>query len=261
MKTVIHNGTVLHIRDEGPRDGAPVLFANSLGTDLRVWDAVLPLLPDGLRLIRYDKRGHGLSDAPPAPYAMDDLIADAAAVLDALQVTKAVVVGLSIGGMIAQGLAHARPDLVRGIVLMDTAARIGPAQMWQDRIKAVQEHGIAPLADGVMARWFAPAFHRDNAAELALWRNMLCRTTRDGYAGCCAAIAGADLTDTTRALDLPAIAMAGSEDGATPPELVRATASLLGAQFHLIDGAGHLPCVESPARVADLITAFLKETA
>ncbi|WFE75609.1 3-oxoadipate enol-lactonase [Roseinatronobacter sp. S2] len=261
MKTVIHNNIVLHIRDEGRRNGVPVLFANSLGTDLRVWDAVLPLLPDGLRLIRYDKRGHGLSDAPPAPYTMDALVADAAAVLDELQVTKAVIVGLSIGGMIAQGLAHARPDLVRGIVLMDTAARIGPEQMWTDRIKAVHDNGIAPLADGVLARWFAPAFHRDHAGQLAVWRNMLCRTTRDGYAGCCAAIAGADLTEATRALDLPAIAMAGSEDGATPPELVRATADLMGAPFHLIDGAGHLPCVENPARVAALIATFLKETA
>lgn len=261
MKTVIHDNIVLHIRDEGPQGGVPVVFANSLGTDLRVWDAVLPLLPDGLRLVRYDKRGHGLSDAPPAPYTMDALVADLAAVLDELQVTKAVIVGLSIGGMIAQGLAHARPDLVRGIVLMDTAARIGPEQMWTDRIKAVQDNGIAPLADGVLARWFAPAFHRDHADQLAVWRNMLCRTTRDGYAGCCAAIAGADLTEATRALDLPAIAMVGSEDGATPPELVRATADLMGAPFHLIDGAGHLPCVENPARVAALIATFLKETA
>ncbi|MBR3369238.1 MAG: 3-oxoadipate enol-lactonase [Rhodobacteraceae bacterium] len=261
MKTVIQNNIVLHVRDEGPRDGVPVLFANSLGTDLRVWDAVLPLLPDGLRMIRYDKRGHGLSDAPPAPYTMEDLVADAGAVLDQLGATKAVVIGLSIGGMIAQGLAHARPDLVRAIVLMDTAARIGPAQMWQDRIRAVQDTGIAPLADGVMARWFAPAFHRDKPAELAVWRNMLCRTTPAGYAGCCAAIAGADLTDSTRALALPAIVMAGSEDGATPPDLVQATAALMDAPFHLIDGAGHLPCVESPAQVAALITAFLKEIA
>ncbi|MGP9789752.1 3-oxoadipate enol-lactonase [Roseinatronobacter sp. NSM] len=261
MKTVTHNNITLHVHDDGPRDALPVVFANSLGTDLRVWDAVVPLLPDGLRLIRYDKRGHGLSDAPPAPYAMEDLVADAAAILDQLGVANAVVIGLSIGGMIAQGLAHARPDLVRAIVLMDTAARIGPAQMWQDRIQAVQENGIAPLADGVMARWFAPAFHRDKPAELALWRNMLCRTTQAGYAGCCAAIAGADLTETTRALDLPALAMAGSQDGATPPDLVHATAALMDAPFHLIDGAGHLPCVESPAQVAALITAFLKEIA
>ena len=261
MKTVIRDNIVLHIRDEGPRDGVPVLLANSLGTDLRVWDAMCACLPDGLRLIRYDKRGHGLSDAPPAPYSMDDLVADAASLLDELYVTQAVIVGLSIGGMIAQGLAHARPDLVRAIVLMDTAARIGPAEMWHDRIRAVQQGGIAPLADAVMARWFAPAFHRDKPAELALWRNMLCRTTRDGYAGCCAAIAGADLTDTTRGLDLPAIVIAGSEDGATPPELVQATAALMDAPFHLIDGAGHLPCVEAPAQVAALIADFLKEIA
>lgn len=260
MQSIVSQGRVIHIRTEGPEDGRPVIFANSLGTDLRVWDALLPRLAPGVRLIRYDKRGHGLSDLGTGPISIAGLAEDAAAVLDALGARGAVFVGLSIGGLIGQALADARPDLLRGLVLMDTAARIGTAEMWQSRIEAVRAGGIVALADPILERWFTPAFRETRTAELALWRNMLCRTTLEGYAGCCGAIAVADLRETTRGLKLPVMAMAGDQDGSTPPDLVRETAALCGAPFHLVDGAGHLPCVEQPAATAALINAFLKET-
>lgn len=260
MQTISTSGITLHIRDEGPRDGRVVMFANSLGTDLRVWDALLPLLPAGLRTIRYDKRGHGLSDATPAPYSMDQLVGDAEAVCDSLALRDVTFVGLSIGGLIGQGLAARRPDLVRALVLMDTAAQIGTAQMWQDRIDTINRDGVAALADPILERWFTPAF-READPEFALWRNMLIRTSVAGYTGCCAAIAAADLTDSTRALRLPVMAMAGDQDGSTPPDLVRATADLCGAAFHVIPDAGHIPCVEQPAATARLLTDFLERTA
>lgn len=260
MQTISTSGITLHIRDEGPRDGRAVLFANSLGTDLRVWDALLPLLPAGLRIVRYDKRGHGLSDATPAPYAMDRLVADAEAVCGGLGLRDVTFVGLSIGGLIGQGLAARRPDLVRALVLMDTAAKIGTAQMWQDRIDAITAGGVEALADPILERWFTPAFRAANPG-FALWRNMLTRTSVAGYTGCCAAIAGADLTDSTRALRLPVLAMAGDADGSTPPDLVRATADLCGADFHVIPDAGHIPCVEQPQATARLLADFLERTA
>lgn len=249
-----------HVRDEGPRDGRVILFLNSLGTDLRVWDAMLPRLPAALRLVRFDKRGHGLTDASPAPYDMDTLVGDAEAICESLGLRQVTVVGLSIGGLIAQGLAATRPDLVRGLVLMDTGAKIGTAGMWQARIDAVRQHGIHSLADTILERWFTRDFLSSNP-QLPLWRNMLLRTTIDGYAGCCAAIAGADLTGTTRSLRLPVTAMAGDQDGSTPPDLVRATAELCGAPFHLIAAAGHIPCVEQPEETARLISDFLERTA
>jgi 3-oxoadipate enol-lactonase len=248
----------LHWREDGDPAGRPVLFANSLGTDLRLWDAVIPRLPRGLRLIRYDKRGHGLSDAPPAPYAMGALVRDAERLADALAVRDAVVIGLSIGGMIAQGLAVKRPDLVRALVLSNTAARIGTAAMWDDRIAAVRAGGVAALADAVMERWFSRPFRA--GVEITGWRNMLTRTPAEGYMGCCAAIAGTDFYTTTAGLRLPVLAIAGSEDGSTPPDLVRETAALVpGSRFCLIRGAGHLPCVEKPAEYAGILTAFLEE--
>ena len=260
MQTISTSDITLHIRDEGPRTGRVLMFANSLGTDLRVWDALLPLLPAGLRIVRFDKRGHGLSDATPAPYALDQLVADAEAVCDRLGLTDITFVGMSIGGLIGQGLAARRPDLVRALVLMDTAARIGTAAMWQDRIAAINAGGVEALADPILERWFTPAF-RDTNPEFALWRNMLIRTSVAGYAGCCAAIAGDALTASTRALRLPVMAMAGDQDGSTPPALVRATAELCGAPFHVIPDAGHIPCVEQPETTARLLTEFLERTA
>lgn len=249
----------LHYRVDGDPDGAPIVFANSLGTDLRVWDAVVGRLPAGLRIIRYDKRGHGLSSCPPAPYSMGALVRDAERLLDHLQVRDCMFVGLSIGGMIAQGLAVKRLDQIRALVLSNTAAKIGTAEMWKERVQTVQSDGIEALADAVMERWFARGFRA--TPELQLWRNMLVQQSRDGYAGCCAAIAGTDFYTPTSGLRLPCLGIAGSEDGSTPPDLVRETVDLIpGSQFHLIRRAGHIPCVEQPDEYAARLTAFLRET-
>ena len=256
MQMMQANGIAVHWRDEGA--GAPVVFLNSLGTDLRLWDAVLPLLPQGLRVVRMDKRGHGLSEAPGAPYDMDTLISDAEAVLDQACVNGAVVVGLSIGGIIALGLAARRPDLVKAVVLSCSAARMGTPEMWADRIAAIETAGIESMADAVLDRWFGSSFRQ--VPQVALWRAMLTRTPQAGYLGCCHALAGADLTDAARGLRVPMLAIAGSEDGAAAPDLVAATAALVpGSRFEVIEGAGHLPCVEMPEVHAALLTGFLKE--
>ncbi|MGV6849969.1 MAG: 3-oxoadipate enol-lactonase [Marinibacterium sp.] len=249
----------LHYRVDGPEDGAPVVFANSLGCDLRLWDPVLPHLPDGLRIIRYDKRGHGLSSLPPAPYAMGALISDLEHLLDHLGVRDAVMVGLSIGGMIAQGLAVKRSDLIRAVVLSNTGAKIGTREIWDERCKAVRAGGIEALADATMERWFSEAFRA--TPEMQLWRNMLIRQPLEGYTGCSAAIAGTDFYTTTAGLRLPTLGIAGTEDGSTPPDLVRETADLVpGSKFHLIRGVGHLPCVEAPESYAEVLTTFLRDT-
>lgn len=247
----------LHYRIDGPEDGTPVVFANSLGTDFRLWDKILPLLPKGLRILRFDKRGHGLSDLPPGPYSMGALIHDTERLMDALGFRDTIFVGLSIGGMIAQGLAAKRLDLVRAMVLSNTGAKIGTREMWQGRIEAVEAGGLAAVVDATMDRWFSKPFQKTE--EFHAWRNLFLRTPAEGWTGCGAAIAGTDFYSTTAALRLPTLGIAGSEDGSTPPDLVRETAELVpGAQFELIRGAGHLPCVEKPEDYAAILTAFLK---
>lgn len=247
----------MHFRDDGPRDGLALVFANSLGTDLRLWDGLMAHLPAGLRLIRHDLPGHGLSQDGGA-VSIASLAEDVAALIKATAARPVIFIGLSIGGLIGQALAAARPDLLRALVLSNSAARIGTPESWAERIAAVSAGGTDAIADAVMARWFAPAFRATPA--LALWRTMLARTPAAGYAAACAAIAAADLTATTRALRLPVLAIAGAEDGAMPPALVRATADLIaGAAFHVIPGVGHLPCVENPSAYAEILNQFLKD--
>ena len=258
MRIAELDGLAVHYTDEGDPQGAPIVFANSLGTDLRLWDAIVPRLPAGLRVIRYDKRGHGLTQATPAPYGMGTLVSDLERLLDHLGVRDCLLVGLSIGGMIAQGLAVKRMDLVRALVLSNTAAKIGTREMWQDRIAAIHAGGIESLADAVMERWFSRRFRA--TPELAAWRAMLARQTVDGYTGCSAAIAGADFYTTTSGLRLPVLGISGTEDGSTPPDLVRETVDLIpGARFEVIRGVGHLPCVEAPEEFARILNAFIAE--
>lgn len=260
MRVARVNGVRLHHALSGPADGPPVVFAGSLGTDLRVWDALLPHLPPGLRVLRYDMRGHGLSDAPPGPYGMGDLVAELAGLMDHVGLRGALVVGLSIGGVVAQGLAAERPELARALVLVCTAAKIGTPESWAARREAVRRDGIEGIADGVLERWFSRRFRAERADEVALWRHMLARTPREGYLGCCAALAETDLRLSTAGLRQPVLAVAGSEDGATPPDLVRETAeSVAGARFALLRGAGHIPPVEAPEALAGLIGGFMEE--
>ncbi len=256
MRMAELDDVTLHYRLDGPEDGPALVFANSLGTDLRLWDALIAYLPPGLRLLRYDLRGHGLSSCPPGPYGMGALVRDAEALLDQLKIRDCVFVGLSIGGMVAQGLAVKRLDLVRGLVLSNTAARIGLPAMWQERIAMARAGGIEALADATMERWFSRAFRA--TPECQAWRNMLTRQPLEGYLGCMAAISGTDFFTPTSGLRLPTLGIAGSEDGATPPDLVRETVGLIpGSTFQLMRRVGHLPCVENPAEYGAVLSRFL----
>jgi 3-oxoadipate enol-lactonase len=260
MAFVRVNGVVLHHEDRGDAGKPAIVYSNSLGTDFRIWDAVVARLGDRFRHIRYDKRGHGLSEATPAPYAMDDHIGDLESLLKHLGVTSCAVMGLSVGGMIAQGLAAKRPDLVKTMVLMDTAHKIGTAEMWNQRIEGVAKGGIVSLAEAIMQRWFTPAYRSPDNADFVGYTAMLTRTTVDGYAGTCAALRDADYTAQTRALTLPVLVIVGDQDGSTPPDLVRSTAELIkGAQFRIIADAGHLPCIEQPRAVANLVANFFRD--
>ncbi|MEL6837775.1 MAG: 3-oxoadipate enol-lactonase [Pseudomonadota bacterium] len=254
---VAQGGVTLQAEVSGPTDGPPIVFAHSLGATLHLWDPVLPHLPDGLRIIRYDLRGHGRSDVPDAPYTMGQLVSDAAAVCDAANAHDALFVGISVGGMIAQGLAVKRPDLIRAMVLSNTAAKIGNPKMWQDRINDVQAAGMAGIADDVIQRWFGRDFLR--ASMVTAWREMLEATPAEGYMGVCAAIDRTDFYTPTSGLRIPTLGIAGSDDITTPPDLVRETTDLIpGSQFVLMRRVGHLPCVEAPEAYAAHLTAFMK---
>ena len=242
---------------EGPPGAPALVLIHALGTSLSLWDGVAARLP-GHRILRLDLRGHGASDVPPAPYAMGALVRDVERLIDHFALKETVVAGVSLGGMVAQGLAVKRLDLVRGLVLSNTAARIGTAAQWQERIATVRDEGLEALADATMERWLGRNW-RDNPALPAL-RQGFVRTDPLGWMGCAAAIAGTDFYETTATLRLPTLAIAGANDGSTPPDLVRETADLIpGARFRLIRGAGHLPMAEKPGEYAEILAGFLRE--
>jgi 3-oxoadipate enol-lactonase len=239
-------------------EGAPALvLIHALGTSLALWDGILPHLPHH-RILRMDLRGHGASDVPAPPYAMGALVRDVERLIDHFALKDTVVVGASLGGMVAQALAVKRLDLVRGLVLSNTAARMGIASQWERRIALANEGGMHVLVDMAMELWLGRGW-RDHPAMPGL-RAQVLATDPQGWIGCAAAISGSDFYETTATLRLPTLAIAGANDGSTPPDLVRETADLIpGARFHLFQRAGHLPMVETPAEYADILARFLKE--
>ena len=243
----------------GPADRPVLVFSNSLGTDFRIWRDVIIRLAGDFPILAYDKRGHGLSDVGGASHTIDDHVSDLAALMDSYAIKQAVIVGLSVGGLIAQGLYAARPDLVQALALCDTAHRIGTAELWNARIAAVEKDGLETMADAVMERWFTPAFRRPENTAYQGYRNMLVRQSAVGYAATCAAIRDADFTEAAKRIAVPALCIVGDQDGSTPPDLVLSMARLIpGARYEIIRDAGHIPCIEQPEALAELLRAFIQ---
>lgn len=253
------NGIALHHQVINAPPVAPVVvFVNALGADFRIWRDVLVRLVGQVTLLTYDMRGHGLSDVGEVPYSLDILSDDLAGLLDHCGYRDVIVVGLSVGGLVAQRLAATRPDLVRALVLSNSAARIGDDASWAQRIAAIEAGGIEAIADAVLERWFTPGFRDPANAELIGYRNMLIRQPRAGYLGTCHAIREADLTADAARIVVPTLCVVGDQDGSTPPETVLALArSIPGARYELIRNCGHIPSIEQPSVFTEILRAFL----
>ena len=267
MPCIEAGGLVTNYELSGPAGAETILFANSLGTDLRIWDAVAAVLGQRYRVLRYDMRGHGLSDCPPVAddakgYRMEDLASDALALLDKLGIAKVHACGLSIGGMVVQAMAYRAPDRIASVMLCDTGSRIGTPEMWDQRIRGIRHGGLAGISDGILARWFTETFRAEQPLALRYYRNMLERTPDDGYVGCCGAIRNTDLSKQAAAIRAPTLVMVGDQDLATPPSQAAELAKAIpGARLEIIKQAGHIPCVEQSQRVIQLIEGFLAERA
>lgn len=261
MQFFRNKGVAIHYQLIGAPEGKPaIVFSNSLGTDFRIWRDVIVRLVGDFQIVLYDKRGHGLSDIGPTPYNMNDHISDLEALMDLLKLKDAIICGLSVGGLIAQGLFHKRPELVRALILSDTAARIGSDEMWNARIQSIEQNGIAALTDGVMEKWFTRDFRKDDNAEYFGYRNMFERTPEMGYVGTAISIRDCDFTAQAKDITVPTLMIVGEEDGATPPELVLKTARLIpDARYQPIPKCGHLPCIEKPVEMTDIIKAFVED--
>jgi len=256
MPQTVQSGCHLSYRVDGNLRGDALLFSNSLGTTHELWQPQLEALSFAFRIIRYDTRGHGSSDAPPGPYTIDTLGRDALAVLDAAGIERAHVCGLSLGGLTAMWLGVHAPHRIRSLVLSSTAARIGSVAMWEERIAQVNAGGVPPLADAAMGRWFTAAYRAAHPETVAIYHRMLSATPAAGYAACCAAIRDADLREPIASISAPTLVIAGREDPVTPPsdaEDVRAR--IPGARTALLDAA-HIANVERAREFNGLISAF-----
>lgn len=243
----------LNARLSGPEIAPPLVLIHGLGLDLRVWDNLLPDLSD-LRILRLDLRGHGTSDSPEAPYSMGAMIRDTERLIDHFALKDAVILGAGEGGLIAQGLAIKRLDLVRGMVLTGSSTRFANPATWERRLTGLRGEG--PDLDAECAALLGPRWRL--SPVLTQTRAMLETTRPEGWQGFAAAISTADFYQTTATLKLPTLTLAGADDRKTPPDLQRETADLIaGSDFHLIRGGSHLAMLADPQAVSAPLLAFL----
>jgi 3-oxoadipate enol-lactonase len=243
------------------RDGAPaIVFTGSLGTDRTMWQTQSDRLGKRFRTLRYDIRGHGASEVPPAPYAISDLGSDLVALMDRLGIERAALCGLSIGGMISMWVAAHAPERVGRLVLCCTSALLGPPESWLQRAATVRAEGVEAVADAVLERWFTPTFASEHPEVIKGMRAKLIATPREGYAGCCEAIAAMDLTGDLPGVSAPTLVLSGADDPSTPPVHGRRIAELIpGARFEIVSPAAHLATVERPDLTTAMILRFLSD--
>lgn len=261
---VTANGIDVHYTLDGPANAPVVTLSHSLATDLSMWDPQMDALRARYRVLRYDTRGHGGTDAPAAAYTLDQLAADARALLGALGIAKTHWCGLSMGGMIGQTLALERPDLFASLSLCDTSSRI-PAEarpLWADRIKTAESQGMEPLVEPTLGRWLTAPFRARRKDVVDGVATMIRSTPPQGYAGCCHAIAALDLTDRISAISIPTLVIVGEEDQGTPVAASKVmNERIKGSELVIIPAAAHLSNLEKPEEFTAALTKFLAKHA
>jgi 3-oxoadipate enol-lactonase len=256
------NGIEVSYTLEGPAGGPVVTLSHSLATDLSMWDPQAAALARRYRVLRYETRGHGGTEAPAGAYSLDQLAEDARALLSALGIARTHWVGLSMGGMIGQTLALSSPQMLQSLSLCDTSSRIPPdmRHLWDERIATVEARGMEPMVEPTLARWFTPKFLESRKDVVDRVREMIRRTPPRGYVGCCHAIKALDLTDRLRAITLPTLIIVGAQDMGTPLAASQAiNQQIKGSELVVLDPASHLSNLEQPQAFTEALETFLKK--
>jgi 3-oxoadipate enol-lactonase len=258
------NGIGMNYTLDGPAQAPLLTLSHSLAADLTMWDPQMPALTAKYRVLRYDTRGHGATDAPAGAYTLDQLGDDALALLDALGIRKTHWMGLSMGGMIGQTLALKAPDRFASLILCDTSSRVPPEArpLWEERIRTAESQGMKPLVEGTLSRWFTEPFRKQGGPALKQIEALIANTNPRGYGGCCHAIAGLNLTDRIGAIKLPTLIVVGEEDQGTPVAASRAiNEQIKGSELVILKSASHLSNVEQPATFTKAVVSFLENVA
>jgi 3-oxoadipate enol-lactonase len=257
MSTVTSSGAVIAYEAHGAVDAPPLLFLNSIGSTRALWDRQRRAFEHSYRVIQYDARGHGQSSVPPGPYTMAHLGGDALAILDAEGAAAAHICGLSLGGITALWLAVHAPDRVRSLVMANTGARIGSAEFWDARTALVRERGMTAVADLAIPNWFTEEFRTREPAVVAPFRHAIESTPVDGYLGCCAAMRDEDLRGSLGAVRCPLLAIAGTVDRSTPPELLQFVHERIPGSHLVTLQAAHISNVEQEQAFNAALSSFL----
>jgi 3-oxoadipate enol-lactonase len=259
MPYVLRDGCRLSYWLDGDTRGPALLLSNSLGTTHELWNPQVEGLASVFRIVRYDTRGHGSSDAPEGEYTIEMLGRDALAILDAAGVARAHVCGLSLGGLTTMWLGVHASSRVDTLTLASTAARICDAEFWQNRIEQVQICGLQSLAEASMGRWFTDDFRTKHPEVVATHRRMLESCPVEGYASCCAALRDADLRGEIGGIIAPTLVVAGTHDPVTPPSDADAIrARIHNARVTVLDAA-HLSNIEQADAFNSRVLAFINE--
>jgi 3-oxoadipate enol-lactonase len=252
------NGISINYRVDGP-DGAPwLVFSNSLATSLAMWDEQAAALQDQFRVLRYDQRGHGLTDAPAGRYPFDTLLADVLGLLDALSIETAHFAGLSMGGATALGLAERHPERFDRIVVCDSPCQSTPqgSQQWEERIAIAQQKGMNALVEPTVSRWFPPDIYAKNPPHIDKVRGMIRATPVDGFIGCAAALAAHDYASAVATVKRPVLFLVGEKD-APAPAMRKLNEKLPGSRYVEMPGAGHICNMDRPAEFTRAVREFL----
>lgn len=249
-----------HYVVDGPADAPVLVLGPSLGTTLALFDPQVAALAGQYRIVRFDLRGHGGSPAPSGPYTIGDLAGDVLELADALGIERFHYAGVSIGGAIGQQLAIEHGERLASLTLIATAARFADPESWPGRAATVRAEGTEVLVPSRTGTWFTPEFAEREPAATQRLLDMLHITTREGYAGCCEAIAGFDARAELGRVRVPTLAIAGAEDPATTPEMVREIAATIpSANFRNVAHSAHLVNFTDPGPVSDALARHLKQ--
>lgn len=255
------NGTKFNVEVEGREDAPVLMLSHSLACDLTAWDSVVPLWQDHFRIVRYDRRGHGKSEAGAPPYTLDSLAADSVGVMDALEIDKVHWCGLSIGGMIGQVLGVKYPDRFHSLTLTNTSSFISPdlLSIWEDRIASVLTGGMQAQVTPMTERWLTTETQASRPELAEHIARMITDTSIDGFIGCCDAIKDLNLTAQNAAIKLPVFVLSGAEDPGTTPEAGRVIhESIAGSRFEILPACAHQGAMEQPGAYAAAVLGFIQ---
>ncbi|NDB12065.1 MAG: alpha/beta fold hydrolase [Betaproteobacteria bacterium] len=255
------DGSLIAWHQLGSLAGKPVIFSNSLGADVSMWNEVAEALAPEFRLIFYDTRGHGESQASSARASLDDLCGDLLAVMDAADCPSADIIGLSLGGMTGLFAALRFPDRVDRLMACNCRARVDEAAMksWEDRIAALHAGGVKSLVKATLDRWFTPAFQETNPLIMERVAAMVSASSDQGYEACVRAIQTLALHDHLSTLSQPVLYLAGAQDMAAPPDEMRAMAQATPqGRLEVLDPCGHMASIERSADFVRLARGFLR---